>query len=352
LLFSGSVKDKDFYEEFLVTLDQLVVNPETTKQLLHSLLQRKKLKELSLLSYEAYEGKKDVAQVLELATKLANEPVEDAPDDVFVSDDIEFIVNKQFTQPGLRWRLNTLNKMLGSLRPGDFGFIFARPETGKTTLLCSELTYMAEQTDGVILWFANEEDGEKVMLRIYQAAFGLSLAEVMSDLAGWKQKFKEKFGGRLKIVMRQDLMTKQGVEKLCKQFKPVLVVLDQLSKIKGFDADRTDLELGAATTWSRELAKIIRAAVVAVHQADGTGEGVQWLGMNHVANAKTAMQADADWILGVGCQHKPGYETIRYLHLSKNKLTGDEDTDPGLRHGRCEVVIEPHRARYKDLMFT
>jgi hypothetical protein len=68
-----------------------------------------------------------------------------------------------------------------------------------------------------------------------------------------------------------------------------------------------------------------------------------------VANAKTAKQAEADWILGIGKSHDVGWETIRFLHLSKNKLMGDKDTDPTMRHGKVEVVIKPEIGRYVDL---
>jgi hypothetical protein len=71
--------------------------------------------------------------------------------------------------------------------------------------------------------------------------------------------------------------------------------------------------------------------------------------MANVANAKTAKQAEADWILGIGRIHDVGYDTIRYLHASKNKLVGDADSDPSIRHGRQEVIIEADIARYKDL---
>ena len=49
--------------------------------------------------------------------------------------DLAKLHDSQVATSGLRWRLNWLNKALGSLRKGDFGFIFARPETGKTTFL-------------------------------------------------------------------------------------------------------------------------------------------------------------------------------------------------------------------------
>jgi replicative DNA helicase len=77
------------------------------------------------------------------------------------------------------WRLKSLNTALGSLRMGDFGFVFARPETGKTTFLASEVTFMAEQTEGNILWFNNEEQGGKVKSRCYQATLGLTTKAII-----------------------------------------------------------------------------------------------------------------------------------------------------------------------------
>ena len=71
--------------------------------------------------------------------------------------------------------------------------------------------------------------------------------------------------------------------------------------------------------------------------------------MAHVANAKTSKQAEADWILGLGKLNEAGYDNLRYLHRSKNKLWGDEDSDPNLRHDSVECLIEPTIGRFRDL---
>ena len=139
------------------------------------------------------------------------------------------------------------------------------------------------------------------------------------------------------------------VEKIVKRFNPSLIVFDQIDKIKGFVNDREDLRLGAIYIWARELAKMY-CPVIGICQADGTAEGQKWLTMDHVANAKTSKQAEADWILGMGAIHAEGMQFIRYLHLSKNKLIGDEDTLTKLRHGRMEVLIQPEIARFKDIV--
>ena len=73
--------------------------------------------------------------------------------------------------------------------------------------------------------------------------------------------------------------------------------------------------------------------------------------MDNVANAKTEKQAMADFILGIGATHDTALEYIRHLHLCKNKLSGDADTDPTLRHGKMDVCIKPEIARYVDIDF-
>ena len=105
--------------------------------------------------------------------------------------------------------------------------------------------------------------------------------------------------------------------------------------------------LGDVYEWARDLSKQY-APFIGVCQADGTAEGVAWLNMGHMANAKTSKQAECDWILGIGRSNSDGMEYIRYLNISKNKLMGDEDTVGELRHGRFEVQIQPQIARYAD----
>jgi replicative DNA helicase len=348
LFFSNRPKDREFYEGVFKTLDSYEPNYETVKQLILSIKRAKTLREISIASYEVAEGKKEFDKLAPLLASLSEEQDQGSEQtDEFVTDDLETLVNKVYLTPGLRWRLNTLNRMLGSLRKGNFGFLFARPETGKTTFLASEVSFMAEQVKGPILWFNNEEVHENVKLRIIQASLGISTEEILSNVARYQKEFLERTKGHIKMPSMASF-NKSDIERLCKKYQPSLIVLDQIDKIQGFAADREDLMLGAVYQWARELAKLY-CPVIAVCQADATGENTKWLTMNNVANAKTAKQAEADWILGIGKIHDTGWEKIRFLHLSKNKLTGDKDTEAELRHGKLECLIEPQIARYADI---
>lgn len=338
-------KDRDTYESILKGLEGSTIDDQVVGDVLVSIRNKKLAYDLAMVSIDVSEGRSSIDKIFETINNF--EQKKEAQTFEFVTGDLHELVQATITKQGLRWRLKTLNQMLGSLRKGDFGFIFARPETGKTTLLASEVTFFATQVEGPILWFNNEEQGSKVMLRCIQAMCGCTTTELYSNIPMYQELFNNSGGQHIKIFDSANIHRRQ-VEQLCEELKPSLIVFDQIDKIKGFVDDREDLRLGSIYIWSRELAKTY-CPVIGVCQADASGEGKRWLTMENVANAKTAKQAEADWILGVGKTHDTALEYVRHFHLSKNKLTGDADSDPTLRHGREDVIIKPEIARYVDV---
>lgn len=302
--------------------------------------------ELAKLALDVEDGTAKVEELLNKFNELEHEDTvtEEATP---VNMNLHEIYESQIQTPGLRWRLDWLNKSLGSLRKGDFGFIFARPETGKTTFLASEMTHMVSQTDGDILWFNNEEQGKKVAVRCFQALFGLTNKELFDGKENNANKYKEQVGNRIKIYDYEDSSSTSRIESIIKNTNPALIIFDQIDKVRGFKSDRYDLELKKLYQWAREMAKLY-APVIAVSQAGGTGEGKVWLTMDDVDSSKTAKQGEADWILGIG-KEQDNTSNMRYLNISKNKLLGDEDTLPDLRHGNQQVMIKPNIARYEEL---
>ena len=264
------------------------------------------------------------------------------------SMDLDELYQSQVATPGLRWRIDWLNKSLGSLRLGDFGFLFARPEIGKTTFLASEMTHMVTQTEGDILWFNNEEQSQKVAIRCYQALFGITTEQLFANIDTYKQKYKELIGDRIQIFDLDDSSNTKRIESIIQSTNPSLIIIDQLDKVRGFKADRHDLQMKQLYQWAREIAKT-NAPVVAVCQAGGSAEGKAWLDLNDVDSSKTAKQGEADWMLGIGAE-SDAMSNSRYLKINKNKLIGDKDTKPELRHGNQAVLIQPHIARYKEMV--
>src|SRR5687768_1925397 len=260
-------------------LKESAVGEDVVTDLIKKIQEKQWSHELALLSIDVTEGRREIDAILDHVSKI--EAKTEVSETTFITDDLEELYDTTVSSPGLRWRLNSLNKSLGSLRKGDFGFIFARPETGKTTFLASETTFMASQLAddaGPILWINNEEQSDKVMIRCHQAVGGVDLAALYSNRAKFNKLFQEQTKGKLKIIKDLSIVHKSFVEKLCVRYRPSLIIFDQIDKIVGFDSDREDLRLGAIYQWARELAKKY-APVIAVCQADGTGEGVRWLTM-------------------------------------------------------------------------
>jgi len=322
------------------------INVDTVIGLLEEHRRRSLAGKVAIMALDVESGKKTTEDLLELFNDFEHQQVE--VDSITpINMDLKELYDTQIKTPGLRWRLDWLNKSLGSLRKGDFGFIFARPETGKTTFLASEITHMVSQTDGHVLWFNNEEQGNKVGIRVFQAALGLTTGELFRNPEVKQSNYEKLTGNRVIILDFEDSSSKARVESVLKQYKPALIIFDQIDKIRGFKGERNDLELKAIYQWAREIAKTY-APVIAVSQASGEAEGKLFLTMDMVDGSKTAKQGEADWILGIGKEQDNSSRT-RYFNISKNKLIGDQDTSPDMRHGSCQVLIKPEVARYESI---
>ncbi len=327
-------------------LDNKVSNKEAVIGLLEEHRRRCLAGEVARTALDVEDGKASIESLLALFNDFEHQEVE-ATEAKAIQFDLRKLHETQVATPGLRWRLNFLNKSLGSLRQGDFGFIFARPETGKTTFLASEISKMIQQTDGEVLWFNNEEQGNKVAIRCYQAVLGVTTEKLFSNLDMYQKQFEDLVQNRIKIYDFEDSSRASRIEAILKESNPALIIFDQIDKIKGFKGDRNDLELKAIYQWAREIAKTY-APVIGVSQAGGEAEGKLWLTMDMVDGSKTAKQGEADWILGIG-KEQDNTSRTRYLNITKNKLLGDSDTLPELRHGSAQVLIKPEIARYEDL---
>ena len=331
---------KQFFDE----LREKELGEDVVNTCLRTIKERDAATRIAVESLRVVEGEASWDDFTANLSKLVSSSSDSGQEEEFVTDDLDLLYHDIIQTQGLRWRMNVLNQSLGSLRKGNFGFIFARPETGKTTFLSSEMSYMAEQADGPVIWLNNEQEGKQVSIRIYQSSLNLTLQDLWLDRKKNHEQFMELTKGNIRIVDRAFIHRKE-VELLCERLKPAIIVFDQLDKIKGFAEDREDLRLGSIYIWARELAKTY-CPVIGVCQASATAEGKRYLTMDDIANSKTTKAAEADWILGIGNDYESGHS--RYLNIIKNKLIGDEDSDPKMRHWHGEVLIDADRGRYVD----
>ena len=268
-------------------------------------------------------------------------------EDVFVKPSLDYL-SSTVASGGLNWRLKELNVALGPIRRGDFIIIAARPETGKTTFTASEASYMMTQLqpDEHVIWINNEEASNKVMMRVIQAYHQVTSSDLLANPKDLETEFTSNGGDRF-LILDDDSGIKSAhkIATLFKEFKPGLIIFDQLDKVHGFKQDREDLRIGQLYEWARDVAKEY-CPVIAISQVDGTGEGEKWIQMNQLRGSKTDKIGEADAIITIGKSNEPGMDLQRFIHVPKNKLFGGKETLEAHRHGCFEVDIEPAKARY------
>lgn len=335
--------DAEYLEQTLTLVNAVSVDESVAESLFLSLAQQAKAEAIAAKAIEVSQGRGDYADL----QNLMSDPVASAKDDeTFANTDIGEIYNGEDSRGGLRWRLRTLNKVLGPITLGDFGFITARPEIGKTTFLASEVTFLGTQTSEPILWVNNEQRSSAVIPRCYSALLGKTDAEIRANLPDARAAWDAAFGDRFKFL-DNPTVNRKSIEVLCDKYRPGLIVFDQLDKVAGFDAERYDLIMKAKYQWARELAKKY-GPVIGVCQAGGSAEGKKYLEMTDIDSSHTAKQGEADWIMGIGASKEDGFERMRYLSFMKNKLPEHPDKSPELRHAKLEVKINEPIARYED----
>lgn len=275
-------------------------------------------------------------------------------EDFIINDDIHGLIEHVSGGNGLDWRLEELNVSLGPLRKGDFITITARPDSGKTTMLAAESSFMAPQltNEQCVLWFNNEEEGRKVKFRIIQAAIGWTTKDILANPIKAYAEY-EKTVGHLKKILVYDRpsFSVRDVTAVLKDYNPGLIIFDQLRKVKGFekeggnDVGRLQLLFQQAREWAKEYAPVIN-----VHQARGDAEGQRWIELNQMHGSQTDIQGEVDAIIALGRTHEPGLEYSRFIYTPKNKLSGGPKSNEKYRNGKWEVEIQPEIARFRGAL--
>jgi KaiC/GvpD/RAD55 family RecA-like ATPase len=296
----------------------------------------------------------DLADVEVLLDDWSSETERASKLDTFiVTDDLESLV-ETVVENGYKWRMQFLNESIGSVRKGKLMCFAARPNTGKTTFLASEATFIAPQLpdDEVVLWFNNEEAGEDVKFRVVQAALGWDADKIRKDVRSAMYTYETVVNGKGKIVIvdKADLSTKD-IEEFVRQYNPGLIVVDQLWKVHGYEkSSATDTaRLGHIFQWAREIAKK-HAPILTVHQVKTEGEGVDYLTPSMLYLSGTVIQGEVDSLVMMGRKYEAGYDDVRFLTIAKNKGAYGPDVNPKMREGRAEVMIVPETAQYKEVV--
>ena len=254
---------------------------------------------------------------------------------------------------GLAWRLEDLNRAVGPLRRGDFILLGARPETGKTSFVCDQLTHFASQIpkEDRLFIFNNEEDGMKIMSRLVQTALNKSASDVAAmPVADKNEAYKVAINADslIKIGIYDDAdISINDVERVCATLHPHVIVLNVIDEIKGFEKQMNEVErLTKLGAWCRHVAKKYNTAVIGVVQADTSAEGQKWIHQGQLYGSKTKLPGAADVIITMGKTHDVAENDIRFIHLPKNKMPTIKGMDRKLKHGYFNVEFDSETGRF------
>lgn len=265
----------------------------------------------------------------------------------FVNTSLDELINMTATD-GLSFRLNCLKQALGPLSGGTLGHVFARPETGKTTFLHSEVSNFVRQLEGdqTVLWFNNEEAGYRVRLRQYSAVCGADVARIKAKPKEAQEAFNARGGHRIKLYDDANISV-EDVERVMREHRPRIVVIDQGDKLSykgdgkaGNGADRLKNVYDKLREVVKRANSEWKCDLITVGQADANAEGKKWLQQTNLDGGKTGKPGAMDYIIGIGATGNDGDEFSRYITLCKNKLTSD--------HGKFVTQINPSTGRYID----
>jgi len=323
----------------LEQIEHLDVMEDAAEHIMREYLDKQLGFEVALVAVRLSEGNATREQLAEVYEKYSSlSPVNDWSK-YDISDDYRELAKIIDRNGGLQWRLPFLNNSIGGLHKGDFGFIFARTNSGKSTFVASELSFMLTQLEKPCLFFFNEEAAERMKWRIFQAFFGADEDRVKANLDKCIEAFNKGTKGNF-FFKNMPQIHKREIDAMCKDIQPGLIVIDNIDKVYGFKADREDIRLGNIYTWARELAKMY-CPVIAVCQAGSSAENKKWLQHTDIMSAHTSKSSEADFIIGLGHSFDTGYEDVRFLRVVKNKFKPGEQ--------RAEVRIDPLKARYYEL---
>ena len=233
--------------------------------------------------------------------------------------------------------------------------------THNTSALTDNITFMAQQMDAVygpdngrsILWLNNEGPGSRILKRCVQSALGKTTSELVTLKEQGKlwSEYAAAMGGdihRIKVYNIHGMKSWQ-VEEILRQVKPGLVVFDMIDNVN-FDGavinggQRTDQLLEGMYQWARELAVRFECPIIATSQISADGDGLAYPTLAMLKDSKTGKQGAADFIVTIGAKNEPGFEALRFIGLTKNKL----EIEGKPKSPKAELLFDGPTGRYVE----
>lgn len=228
----------------------------------------------------------------------------------------------------------------GGAARGDHIIIFGRPEAGKTLFTVNLVGGFLR--DGYkVLYIGNEEDTYKTRARIVCNLSGATKHQREQEPERSSAIAAEKGLGNLRIL-HMNPGTIAEIDEIMSEVRPDVLVIDQIRNVDS-NADGLTQKLSDLAKGVRALLARYDCVGVSVTQAgDKTERHGQepppWLHMGDIDSSRTGLPAQADLVIGLGCNHEMQSANQRAVSLCKNKLNDSPD-------GRVGFVVSVDLSR-------
>lgn len=274
----------------------------------------------------------------------------------WINDPIEAILAQEEKDYGLKLPLSILSENIKGLLGGAHLAIAGRPDKGKTSLIAFILAAFAKQLDKYfdperpILWLNNEGKGSRIVPRIYQAALGLDMDELvaLSNAGGLRARY-ESVVGRVDRIRVKDMhgASFAQIEQVIEAMKPCVVVWDMMANFRlghGSGGGNKADEIEEKWQVAREMA--VRHDFVSMGTVQISQEGGNMLFPPYSAlkDSKTGIQGAVDLILMMGSLDSAEMSEMRGLSTPKNKFQV-----PGKKgHVEAQVWFDSAKCQFSE----
>lgn len=273
----------------------------------------------------------------------------------WIDDSIEDILASEGQDYGLKFPTTVLREHISGILGGASIAIGARPDKGKTSFIAFLLQAFAKQLDQYfdadrpILWINNEGKGQRIIPRIYQAALGVEMPELIKmSNAGTLRDEYAKAVGRVDRIRVKDMhgASLAQIETVIEAMQPCVVVWDMLANVRGggsIGGNKAD-EVEAKWQMVREMAVRHDFVSLATVQVSAEGGNMLYPPYSAMKDSKTGIQGATDIILMLGALDDQQMHKLRGISTPKNKF--QVAGKPG--HVEAELVFEASTCVFTD----
>ena len=256
-------------------------------------------------------------------------------DDNSDTGEIEVITNDlsdllKDMQETYKWRFNlpALNEAVGKIGPEVFGILAGPVNSGKS-LMGIHFVFGPEgfaEQGAKCLYIGNEESLKRTKLRAFSCYTGFTRKELTENIKEAQARF-DKIAPNVEVIDDHS-MTFSKLEFLTKKYKPDIIIIDMLDKVKvsGFGIGKGYEKLGFIAERAREHAAKFKCAIFGLSQTNGDTFGQLTIDQNQLAGSRVDKSANCDLVLTLGqlpSSENTGDENFRRIYVAKSKLEGN-----------------------------